>query len=166
MGEAFAGKTVGKKAMLWGVLAQSIPDIDFIASLWLNTSDNLLAHRGFTHSILFCLLLTPVIASLAYHIHKPHNITLLKWVLFIGSAISIHLFLDAFNNYGVGWFEPFSQERISFDTIYVADPFFFYHPRYSFSVAINYETKKFVEKMDLEIWVGCTTFLSVLLPRK
>lgn len=124
MGEAFAGKTVGKKAMLWGVLAQSIPDIDFIASLWLNTSDNLLAHRGFTHSILFCLLLTPVIASLAYHIHKPHNITLLKWVLFIGSAISIHLFLDAFNNYGVGWFEPFSQERISFDTIYVADPFF------------------------------------------
>lgn len=124
MGEAFAGKTVGKKAMLWGVLAQSIPDIDFIASLWLNTSDNLLAHRGFTHSILFCLLLTPVIASLAYHIHKPHNITLLKWVLFIGSAICIHLFLDAFNNYGVGWFEPFSRERISFDTIYVADPFF------------------------------------------
>ena len=53
MGEAFAGQTVGRKAMLWGILAQSIPDIDFIASTWLDTTSNLLAHRGFTHSILF-----------------------------------------------------------------------------------------------------------------
>ena len=30
MGEAFAGKTLGKKAMLWGAITQSIPDIDFI----------------------------------------------------------------------------------------------------------------------------------------
>ena len=33
----------------------------------------------------------------------------------------IHLFLDAFNNYGVGWFEPFNHIRVSFNTIYVAD---------------------------------------------
>ncbi len=124
MGEAFAGKTVGKKAMLWGVLAQSIPDIDFIASFWLNTSDNLLAHRGFTHSILFVLLITPAIAAAANHLHRPHNISFNKWFLFIGTVIFIHIFLDAFNNYGVGWFEPFSHLRISFNTIYVADPFF------------------------------------------
>lgn len=124
MGEAFAGKTVGKKAMLWGVLAQSIPDIDFIASFWLNTSKNLLAHRGFTHSILFALLITPAIAAAANHFHPPHNISFKRWFLFIGSVIFIHIFLDAFNNYGVGWFEPFSHVRISFNTIYVADPFF------------------------------------------
>lgn len=35
--------------------------------------------------------------------------------------IACHLFLDAFNNYGVGWFEPFSHVRVSFNTIYVAD---------------------------------------------
>jgi len=124
MGEAFAGKTVGKKAMLWGILAKSIPDVDFIASFWLQTSDNLLAHRGITHSFLFALLITPIIAGFAYSIHKPHNISLKKWILFIGSVIFIHLFLDAFNNYGVGWFEPFSHVRISFNTIYIADPFF------------------------------------------
>ena len=56
MGEAFAGKTLGKKAMLWGALAQSIPDIDFIASFWMDTSSNLLAHRGFTHhNLVLCL---------------------------------------------------------------------------------------------------------------
>lgn len=124
MGEAFAGRTVGKKAMLWGVLAQSIPDIDFIAATWLNTSNNLLAHRGFTHSILFALLITLLLATLAERWHRPHNISLTRWIFFFGTVILTHIFLDAFNNYGVGWFEPFSHYRISFNIIYVADPFF------------------------------------------
>lgn len=124
MGEGFAGKTVGRKAMLWGILAQSIPDIDFLAALWMNTTDNLLAHRGFTHSILFCIIITPLFAFFAERWHRPHNISFTKWLLFFGSVIFVHLFIDAFNNYGVGWFEPFSHYRISFNAIYVADPFF------------------------------------------
>jgi inner membrane protein len=124
MGEAFAGKTVGRKAMLWGILAQSIPDIDFIASFWLDTPDNLLAHRGFTHSLLFGAVIAPVMAFLAERWHRPHNISFKKWLAFFGAVIFGHLFLDAFNNYGVGWFEPFSHYRISFNSIYVADPFF------------------------------------------
>jgi inner membrane protein len=124
MGEAFAGKTLGKKAMLWGALAQSIPDIDFIASFWMDTSSALLAHRGFTHSFLFCVIITPLFALVAERLHRPHNIRLGKWLLFFGGVIFIHIFIDAFNNYGVGWFEPFSNRRISFNAIYVADPFF------------------------------------------
>lgn len=123
MGEAFAGKTVGKKAMLWGALAQSLPDIDFVAGTWLHTSDELLAHRGFTHSFLFCFLAAPVMAFFAERWHRPHNISFRKWWLFFGAAIFIHVFIDAFNNYGVGWFEPFSHQRISFNSVYVADPF-------------------------------------------
>ena len=128
MGEAFAGKTLGKKAMLWGALAQSIPDIDFIASFWMDTSSNLLAHRGFTHSFLFLGIITPLCALLAERLHRPHNINLKKWMLFFGGAIFMHIFIDAFNNYGVGWFEPFSHQRISFNVIYVADPFFSFWP--------------------------------------
>jgi inner membrane protein len=128
MGEAFAGKTVGKKAMLWGALAQSIPDIDFMAAAWMDTTSNLLAHRGFTHSILFCAIIAPGLALLAERLHRPHNIPLQKWILFFGAVIFIHIFIDAFNNYGVGWFEPFSHRRISFNAIYVADPFFSFWP--------------------------------------
>ena len=124
MGEAFAGKTVGRKTMLWGALAQSIPDIDFLAAFWMNTADNLLAHRGFTHSILFGLVITFVMASLAERWHRPHNISLMRWISFFGAVILTHIFLDAFNNYGVAWFEPFSHYRISFNMVYVADPFF------------------------------------------
>lgn len=124
MGEAFAGKTVGRKAMVWGALAQSIPDIDFLASFWMDTPHNLLAHRGFTHSLLFAALITPCMALLAERWHRPHNISLRRWLFFFGTVVFFHIFLDAFNNYGVGWFEPFSRQRISFNVLYVADPFF------------------------------------------
>ncbi len=124
MGEAFAGKTVGRKAMVWGALAQSIPDIDFLASFWMDTPHNLLAHRGFTHSLLFAALITPFMALLAERWHRPHNISLRRWLFFFGAVVFFHIFLDAFNNYGVGWFEPFSRQRISFNVLYVADPFF------------------------------------------
>lgn len=124
MGEAFAGEKLGKKAMLWGAMAQSVPDIDFIASFWMDTPSNLLAHRGFTHSFLFCAFITPLFALLAERWHRPHNIKLSKWMLFFGAVIFIHIFIDAFNNYGVGWLEPFSHQRISFNAIYVADPLF------------------------------------------
>ena len=124
IGEAFFEKGFGKKAMIWGALAQSIPDIDFIASFWMNTSENLLAHRGFTHSIIFSIIIIPVFALLAERIHRPHNISYKKWFLFFAAAILPHIFIDGFNNYGVAWFEPFSHQRFSFNTIYVADPFF------------------------------------------
>jgi len=124
MGEAFAGKTVGRKAMLWGALAQSVPDIDFIANFWMNTPSSLLAHRGFTHSFLFLAFITPFMALLAERWHRPHNISLRKWIFFFGTVIFFHMFIDVFNNYGVGWFEPFSRLRLSFNVLYVADPFF------------------------------------------
>jgi len=124
MGEAILGKNLGKKAMFWGALAQSAPDIDFLAAFWLDTPDNLLAHRGFTHSILFCAIITPILTLIAERFDRPYQIPIRRWLLFFGSVIFVHIFLDAFNNYGVGWFEPFSHQRISFNSIYVADPFF------------------------------------------
>lgn len=124
MGEAIAGKKLGKKAMAWGILAHSLPDIDVVAFLWLDASANLLAHRGFTHSILFATLMTILLSLLAYRLHRARAIGWSTWGLLFGCALFAHLFIDAFNNYGIGWFEPFSHVRISFNTIYVADPFF------------------------------------------
>ncbi|MEI2738131.1 MAG: metal-dependent hydrolase [Chitinophagaceae bacterium] len=124
MGDVFAGKQLGKRAMFLGAVAQSVPDIDFVASLWTNTSENLLAHRGFTHSILFALLITPVLGMLAERWHRPHDITLKKWIIFFGAQAFIHLLIDGMNVYGVGWFEPFSHHRISYNWIFVADPFY------------------------------------------
>lgn len=136
IGEAFFEKGFGKKAMVWGVLAQSIPDIDFVSNLWLNSPDTLLAHRGFTHSIFFTFLIVPIFSLTAEKIHRPHNISFKKWNIFFLVELLFHLFLDAFNNYGIGWFEPFSHFRFSFNTIYVADPLFSIVPGISFVALI------------------------------
>ena len=145
IGEAFFEKGFGKKAMLWGALAQSIPDIDFLASFWLQPAENLLAHRGFTHSILFALLIIPAFALTADKVHRPHNIRFRTWILFFSTEVFVHLFIDGFNNYGVGWFEPFSHLRFSFNTVYVADPFFSIWPGIGFIVLMilnRYSSKR------------------------
>ncbi len=132
IGEAFLGKKLGKRAMLLGAIAQSIPDIDFLASFFIAPPGSLLAHRGFTHSILFAVLISVLMALAAERIHRPHNIRMSRWMLFFTVQVFIHIFIDAFNNYGVGWFEPFSHYRISFNAIYVADPFFSLWPALGF----------------------------------
>jgi inner membrane protein len=128
IGEALAGKKLGRRAMLFGALAQSIPDIDFVAAFWLPMTDNLLAHRGFTHSILFGILVSLLLAFITQRWQAQYKLPLWQWVGFFGIQIFVHLFLDTLNAYGVGLFEPFSQLRISFDTLYVADPFYSFWP--------------------------------------
>jgi inner membrane protein len=124
IGEACGGKSLVKQGMILGAAAQSLPDIDFLASLWLDPADNLLAHRGITHSLLFATCATISLAFLFARRRGPNYLVFSKWVLFFGIEIFSHLFLDAFNNYGVGWFEPFDHSRISFNALFVADPFF------------------------------------------
>lgn len=136
VGEAFFDRKIGKKALLWGALANSLPDIDFVAGLWMDTSEELLAHRGFTHSLLFVALMTPALSLLADRVHRPHNIRFRTWLLFFGIQMLVHLFIDGFNNYGVGWLEPFSHQRFSFHTVYVADPFFSLVPGIAFFVLL------------------------------
>jgi inner membrane protein len=124
VGEAIAGKKLGKRAMYFGALAQSLPDIDFVASFFLSPADNLLAHRGITHSFLFGIIATIALAFIGQRSHKPLQIPMRTWLLFFGSEILLHLLLDACNAYGVGWFEPFSDKRFSFNILFVADPFY------------------------------------------
>ena len=124
IGEAIAGKQLGKKAIVLGAIAQNIPDIDFVASSWLPTASDVLAHRGFSHSILFVLLLTPLLAFCSVRLFRKEAMSLKHWALFWGAQLFIHIFIDAFNAYGTGWFEPFSHYRVSFNTLFVADPLF------------------------------------------
>ncbi len=110
--------------MLFGALAQSLPDIDVVASLWSDPAADLLVHRGFTHSILFALLITPALAWCGKRWNKEANMTFQSWCIFLGTQVLLHIFLDSFNAYGTGWFEPFSSARISFNVLFVADPLF------------------------------------------
>ena len=97
IGEAIAGKQLGKKAIILGAVAQNIPDIDFVASFWLPTVSDVLAHRGFTHSILFALLVSPLLAYCSGRLFRSGGLSFGKWALFWGLQIFVHIFIDAFN---------------------------------------------------------------------
>ncbi len=91
VGEAVLGKKLGNKALLWGAVAGTIPDLDVLSKLFV---DDLTAnewHRGFSHSILFCLMASPILAWL---IHKKERATLFVIIL------SLVAFLMAFSS---GW---------------------------------------------------------------
>jgi inner membrane protein len=128
MGEVLAGKRLGKKALVLGALAQSIPDLDFFASYFLPTTADLLAHRGFTHSLLFALLCGCCLAVASRRLFRlpggDSGMTFRQFWMFWTVEIGAHIFLDCFNVYGTGVFEPFSHYRVAWDVLYVADPLF------------------------------------------
>lgn len=110
--------------MLWGAIAQNIPDVDFVASFWLDPSANVLAHRGFTHSILFAILFSFLLAITIQRRWGKADTSFNFWLKFFGTQVLVHILLDAFNAYGTAWFEPFSHYRVSFNSLFVADPFY------------------------------------------
>ncbi|HEY4936421.1 MAG TPA: metal-dependent hydrolase [Puia sp.] len=167
IGDLFLGRRIGKKAMLYGAIAGSLPDVDFIASLWKDTADVLMAHRGFTHSFLFAFL---AIILLAFFFHKRHTaekIPVKTWLIFLGTEIFIHIFLDAFNAYGIGWFEPFSHFRVSFNVIFVADPFFSIWPAIAAAclLALNRDSNKRIRVASLGL-VFCSLYLLYCVTNK
>lgn len=123
LGELIAGKKLGKNAMILGAAAQSLPDIDFVAGFWMNPSNYFLAHRGFTHSFLFVAIASLLLPFVVNGFHSM-KMQYRHWNTFFLIQLLIHILLDSLNAYGVGWFEPFSHTRVSFDLLFVADPFF------------------------------------------
>ena len=59
--EAVAGKKMGNKAVLWGAVAGTIPDLDVFLRFFYHPIDAALVHRGFSHSLLFALLMGPLL---------------------------------------------------------------------------------------------------------
>lgn len=167
IGDLFLGKRIGKKAMLYGAVVASLPDIDFVASFWLGPSADLLAHRGFTHSILFGLL---VVAGFTAYFRKRHavdSIPIKTWLQFLTVAIGSHLFLDSFNAYGIGLLEPFSSFRLSWNTIFVADPFFSVWPALAAGALLCLNRKSVKRKGWATLGlVGCSIYLLYCLFNK
>jgi len=124
IGEVVLGKKIGRKAMLWGALADTIPDFDVFASPCFSQAQQLLVHRGFTHSFLFLAIVAPLLGWLFSRLFKKLDVSKKEWTFLFFLGLLTHIVLDSFTAYGTGWFEPFSHYRVSFNTIFVADLFY------------------------------------------
>src|ERR1035437_1969601 len=129
IGEAMLGKKIGKKAMLWGALVNNLPDIDVVFTPLFHPVDALLFHRGITHSFLFVILVTPLLGwlfsrsySLSESEGKGKNFKSWTWFVFI--CLLAHPLLDSCTMYGTGIFEPFSNYRAQFTSLFIIEPLY------------------------------------------
>jgi inner membrane protein len=153
IGEAILGKKLGKRGMLWGAITNSLPDIDVLANFFTNPVDALLIHRGLTHSFFFAIVLSPLLAFVFYKPNLKNFISYKNWLLFFLIAIIAHDVIDVCTAYGTGLLEPFSHQRFSTNSIFVADPFYTLPLLLSFFILLilknNSEKRKLVNKLGL-----------------
>ncbi len=129
-GEVVLGRKIGNKALLFGAIGGTIPDLDVIlGNVFFNNSiDQLAFHRGFMHSILFTILAAFFFGFVVFKLYntgKRYNSTELKnWIYLFFFAVFTHPVLDSFTPYGTQLFLPFSDTRVAFNTISVVDPLY------------------------------------------
>lgn len=127
-GEAVLGKKIGNKALLFGAIGGTVPDLDvYVGSLlYGNEIDAMLFHRGFMHSILFSVLATFALSWLVFKLYnsgkRKGTTTQANWVSLFFWSLFTHPILDCFTPYGTQLFAPFSNYRVALNNIAVADP--------------------------------------------
>lgn len=127
-GELTLGKKIGNKAMLFGAIGGTIPDLDvFIGKLFYsNEIDIMMFHRGFMHSILFAFIGAFVFGYFFYKMYnwgkRTDTTTQKDWIWLFFLSIFTHPLLDCFTPYGTQLFAPFTDYRVAFNNISVADP--------------------------------------------
>ncbi len=123
VGEAVLGKKIGNRAMLWGAVAGTIPDLDIV---WRYLTDTITAtemHRGFSHSIVFSILAAPLLGWLVHQLKKRSDVGWQGWSKLFFWGLFTHPLLDAFTTWGTQIFWPFNW-RVAFNSIFVIDPLY------------------------------------------
>lgn len=124
VGEAVLGRKVGNKAMLLGAIAGTIPDFDVFLKFIYDDITSTEMHRGFSHSIVFAVLLAPILGWIAHKIHSKYTEASLKnWTWLFFWATVTHPLLDAHTTWGTQFFWPFHY-RLAYQNIFVVDPFY------------------------------------------
>lgn len=121
--EVGLGRKLGNKAILWGALLGTLPDLDVLASPFLDAIDRLSWHRGLTHSILFAFLASPLLAWLMHRIHGERS-PLVRGSVVVFLVLITHSLIDCFTVYGTQIFEPFSNQRVGFNNLFIIDPLY------------------------------------------
>ncbi len=121
VGEAVLGKKVGNRAMFYGAMAGTIPDLDVISSIFVDTVRALEIHRGFTHSIVFSVLFAPIFGWIVSKLDSYKSVK--GWSMLFFWGFFTHPILDAHTTWGTQLFWPLDI-RLAFKTIFVIDPLY------------------------------------------
>lgn len=116
-------KEIGKKSLLIGAIAGTIPDLDVLLSPLFNDIEFLTVHRSFSHSIGFAVLLSLLLGELFHRLYNQ-KYSRHKWNLAFFLAIFTHSLLDWCTTYGTKLISPFNDHLFSLNSIHVFEPIY------------------------------------------
>lgn len=124
VGAVVMGKSHGRKAALVGAICGTIPDLDVFIPLGDPVSD-FTYHRGFSHSFLFCILVTPFFAWIFSKI-KWFGMNVKDRRVHIGIFFIFftHILLDAMTIYGTQLLWPLPVRPVGIGSIFIIDPLY------------------------------------------
>lgn len=152
VGEAVLGRKVGNKAIVWGAVAGTIPDLDVIPAQFMDVVTRIEFHRSMTHSLLFALLMSPLLGWLVNKIHRSDDASVWHWAKLFFWGLFTHALLDCCTTWGTQLFWPFSQYRIAWKNVAVVDPLYTV-PFLILLVAVMFRPRDYRSRQVLN-WLG------------
>lgn len=114
-------KDLGRKSLLIGAAAGTIPDLDVLLAPFYNEVAFLSIHRSASHSLLLALVLSVFLGEVFHRIYRKEQ-QRLTWMFAFFLSISTHALLDWFTTYGTQLFSPFDGHLFSLNSIHVFEP--------------------------------------------
>lgn len=123
IGEATLGRKAGHRAMLWGAVCGTLPDLDVFIPMG-DAVQSFTYHRSFSHSLFVLAAITPLLAWLILKLHPQTAAHRRGWLWLVLLALGTHPLLDSFTVYGTQLFWPFHTTPMSWSTIFIIDPLY------------------------------------------
>lgn len=123
VGYGVLGGHAGRKALVWGAVLGTLPDLDVFVPLGDDVAD-FTHHRGPTHSLLLHAAATPAIAWVMGRV-QPSILPfrLRRWLLAF-LCLTTHALLDAFTAYSTQLLWPLPVAPTAWSTLFIIDPFY------------------------------------------
>lgn len=93
VGEVVLGKKVGSRAMLWGAIGGTIPDLDVLSNFAADQISALAVHRAITHSFAFAFIAPPILGYLVAKLYQQEDSFLSKSFGLVGVGLLAFVFI-------------------------------------------------------------------------
>ena len=123
VGYAVLGNKVGRKAVLWGAILGTLPDLDVFLPYG-GSVEAFTYHRGFSHSFFVHLLISPLIVWLILKIHTGMQAYKTRWFWLVFLCLSTHALLDALTVYGTQLMWPLTEHPFAISNMFIIDPLY------------------------------------------
>jgi inner membrane protein len=123
VGQATLGSKIGRKAIVWGAICGTLPDLDVFIPFG-GAVENFTFHRSFSHAFIVHLLITPLLVWLILKIHPTTRPYRTHWFWLVLLALTTHAILDCFTVYGTQIFWPISEYPVAISSVFIIDPLY------------------------------------------